>query len=139
MHSASRIGFLLLVAIMIVNSTQAQLDTVALHFRHRSIKDGLSQGMVNWIMQDRYGFMWFATKDGLNRYDGYTFTVYRHDPTDSSTVRNSYTNVLLEDSKGRLWVGTSSGLDLFDRMREVFITSPAWKPEPSWNPRAPKG
>ncbi|MBK8226419.1 MAG: hypothetical protein IPK70_04520 [Flavobacteriales bacterium] len=102
----------------------AQIDTVALQFRHRSIKDGLSQGMVNWIMQDNYGFMWFATKDGLNRYDGYTFTVYRHDPSDSTTVRNSYTNVLLEDSKGRLWVGTSSGLDLFDRQREEFIHLP---------------
>lgn len=99
---------------------QAQWDTLALPFRAITIEDGLSQGMVNYILQDRYGFMWFATKDGLNRYDGYDFTVYRHDAEDSTTIGDNFVHAILEDSQGRLWVGTATGLDLFDREREAF-------------------
>ncbi|HRH69865.1 MAG TPA: ATP-binding protein [Flavobacteriales bacterium] len=99
---------------------RAQEDTLILPFRALTIEDGLSQGMVNAIIQDRYGFMWLATKDGLNRYDGYSFTVFRHDPEDSTTVRNNYIYALLEDKDGRLWVGTAEGLDLFDRATETF-------------------
>jgi ligand-binding sensor domain-containing protein len=91
-----------------------------LPLRALTIEDGLSQGMVNSIVQDRYGFMWFATKDGLNRYDGYTFTVFRHDPEDSTTVRSNYIYTLMEDRQGRLWVGTAEGIDLFDRTTETF-------------------
>ena len=100
-------------------------DTLTLQFRHISIKDGLSQGMVHAILQDRYGFMWFATKDGLNRYDGYSFKVYRHDPTDSTTVRNSFIHTIAEDRVGRLWVGTPTGLDVFDRATETFHHLPS--------------
>ena len=100
--------------------TRAQVDTLILPFRALTIEDGLSQGMVNAIIQDTYGFMWLATKDGLNRYDGYSFTVFRHDPEDSTTVRNNYIYTLLEDKQGRLWIGTAEGLDLFDRETETF-------------------
>jgi ligand-binding sensor domain-containing protein/two-component sensor histidine kinase len=78
--------------------------------------------MVIRIFQDRYGFMWFATLDGLNRYDGYRFTVYRHDAQDQSSITESFVQAIFEDSKGRLWIGTASGgLDLFDRETETFI------------------
>src|SRR5262245_7109700 len=69
-------------------------------FHAITINDGLSQGMVNQILQDRYGFMWFATKDGLNRYDGTNFKIYRHDPEDTTSIADSYVSSLLEDSKG---------------------------------------
>jgi len=98
----------------------AQDDTLYLPLRAITIEDGLSQGMVNTIVQDRYGYMWLATKDGLNRYDGYTFTVFRHDPEDSTTVRSNYIYTLMEDRQGRLWVGTAEGIDLFDRTTETF-------------------
>jgi len=111
---------LALLFLQVLSPAHAQWDTLALPFRALTIEDGLSQGMVNHILQDKYGFMWFATKDGLNRYDGYTFTVFRHDPEDSSTVRNNYIYTLLEDKQGRLWVGTAEGLDLFDRNTETF-------------------
>jgi len=79
---------LLVLLIAAGNRAQAQWDTLFLPFRSLTIEDGLSQGMVSSIIQDRAGFMWFATKDGLNRYDGYSFRVFRHDPADSTTVRD---------------------------------------------------
>lgn len=73
--------------------------------------------------------MWFGTKDGLNRYDGYEFVVFRHDPFDSTSISDSEISALFEDSRGRLWVGTrNGGVSLFDRSRERFkriTTGPA--------------
>lgn len=90
-------------------------------FHALTINDGLSQGMVNQILQDRYGFMWFATKDGLNRYDGYHFKIYRHDTDDTSSIAGSFIQSLFEDSKGRIWAGTSSGnVDYFDHASGKF-------------------
>ncbi len=99
---------------------RAQEDTLVLPFRALTIEDGLSQGMVSSIIQDRAGFMWFATKDGLNRYDGYSFRVFRNDPVDSTTVRDNFIQAIHEDRAGLIWVGTNSGLDVFDPATEIF-------------------
>lgn len=94
----------------------------ALPFESIGLDQGLSQGMVNFILQDKYGFMWFATKDGLNRFDGYQFVVFRHKPGDSTSLGDNYVTTLFEDSRGLLWVGTSGqGLDLFERTTGTFI------------------
>jgi signal transduction histidine kinase/CheY-like chemotaxis protein/ligand-binding sensor domain-containing protein len=111
---------MLLFVLLAGTGAQAQWDTLHLPFRALTIEDGLSQGMVSSIIQDRAGFMWFATKDGLNRYDGYSFRVFRNDPADSTTVRDNYIQVIYEDRAGLLWVGTNSGLDVFDPTTEVF-------------------
>jgi signal transduction histidine kinase/ligand-binding sensor domain-containing protein len=95
--------------------------TQSLVFQNITINDGLSQGMINGILQDRYGFMWFATKDGLNQYDGYHFRIYRHDADDSTSIADSYVQTLFEDSKGRIWAGTNSGLvDVFNHATGNF-------------------
>jgi signal transduction histidine kinase/ligand-binding sensor domain-containing protein/DNA-binding response OmpR family regulator len=90
-------------------------------FRHLTIAHGLSQNAVSAILQDRRGFMWFGTKDGLNRYDGYEFVVFRHDPGNPASLSDSDISVLFEDRDGRLWAGTRDGwLHRFDRDRETF-------------------
>ncbi|MFK7948806.1 MAG: ATP-binding protein [Saprospiraceae bacterium] len=82
-------------------------------------EDGLSQGTVFYIAKDQDGFMWFYTKDGLNRYDGYEFKVFKHNPYDSTSLPPLSGNYphLLVDSKNRLWVDSKS---LYDRDKEIF-------------------
>ncbi|HMR85080.1 MAG TPA: two-component regulator propeller domain-containing protein, partial [Niabella sp.] len=74
-----------------------------------STAQGLSQGMINDMLQDKEGFIWIATKGGLNRYDGYSFKVFTNDPQDTTSISSNAVSNLLEDSKGRLWVGTYDG------------------------------
>jgi two-component system sensor histidine kinase ChiS len=80
-------------------------------FEHISVEQGLSQATVYAILQDSLGFMWFGTLDGLDKYDGYQFTVYRHDPQDSHSLSSNTIHALYEDSTGALWIGTRNGLN----------------------------
>lgn len=85
-----------------------------LEFQHFSTRHGLSQTNVWDIVQDQRGFIWVGTEDGLNVYDGYTFTIYRNNPLDSSSLSNSNIHCIKEDSSGKIWVATRYGLNLFD-------------------------
>jgi serine phosphatase RsbU (regulator of sigma subunit)/ligand-binding sensor domain-containing protein len=92
-----------------------------IRFEELSIEEGLSQTIVYSIAQDNEGFMWFATEDGLNRYDGYHFTVIRHDPEDTSSLGYNHLLALKVDSRGILWVGTFlKGLDRYDKNNDSF-------------------
>jgi len=88
-------------------------------FSSLTINDGLSQSDVKSILKDRKGFMWFSTDDGLNRYDGYNFTIFRHDPNNKHSLPANNMGVLFEDKAGNIWVG-SKGLSLYDRNTESF-------------------
>lgn len=91
-------------------------------FTHITNTDGLSQSTVTAIIKDRYGFMWFGTQDGLNRYDGYNFKIYRHIPKDTTSLRRSHITKLYEDRQGNLWVGTNNGaLNMYERKHDHFI------------------
>jgi len=92
-----------------------------LRFLRTSIEDGLSQSVVVCMLQDSRGFVWLGTQDGLNRYDGVEFRVYRHDPEDPDSLADSYIHALAEDTAGRLWVSTNKGLDRLDRVTGDFI------------------
>jgi ligand-binding sensor domain-containing protein len=90
--------------------------TQNVHFEPLSIKQGLSLATVTCVLQDRRGFLWFGTADGLNRYDGYSFKTYRSDPADTSGLSSSLINVLYEDWQGNFWMGGIGGtLHQFDR------------------------
>ena len=78
-------------------------------FEHLSLEDGLSQNAVLDLLQDRQGFLWVATQDGLNRYDGYSFTIFKNDPDDPNTLSHNSVLKLLEDSSGAIWLGTWGG------------------------------
>jgi signal transduction histidine kinase/ligand-binding sensor domain-containing protein len=92
----------------------------SLRFDHLSIEQGLSQSSGNCILQDRRGFIWIGTQDGVNRYDGYTFSVFRHIPTDTTSLSDSWINGLYEDHLGQLWLLTRNGVNIFDAARERF-------------------
>lgn len=86
-----------------------------------TIEDGLSQTRVNVNFIDSRGFLWIGTSDGLNRYDGYTFGVFRHQPLDSLSISNNFIHSIDEDKKGNIWIGTNSGLNRFDPHTGKFL------------------
>ena len=106
------------IASLGVNAQHGYARVTDLKFTHLTTNDGLSQGYVVDILQDRRGFMWFATRDGLNRYDGYSFVVYKHDPNDPGSLSSNFLQDLMEDDEGYLWVATSTGVNRFDPRTE---------------------
>lgn len=117
MRSSVRVIFLL-ICFFIGSSGSAQSD---LRFKTVSLLQGLSQSTVNSIVQDDKGFIWIGTQDGLNRYDGYSFKVYKHNPQDPNSLSDNYIQTLFVDSKGVLWIGTyGGGISIFDRQTEKF-------------------
>jgi ligand-binding sensor domain-containing protein/signal transduction histidine kinase len=97
-------------------------QTPKLSFTHLSVADGLSHADVRAIAQDRQGFMWFGTwLGGLNRYDGYTFKVYKHDDQDDRSLGCDSIYALHVDRAGVLWVATNDGVDRYDRDTDSFV------------------
>ncbi len=103
---------LLFILLFLSNVT---LFAQELKFAHITAEQGLSMGAVNCVLQDSRGFMWFGTQDGLNKYDGYSITVYKHNQLDSNSLANNFIYSLFEDKSGVLWIGTNGGgLDAFN-------------------------
>jgi len=95
-----------------------------LRFKHLSVQDGLSRSWVKCFLQDRTGLLWIGTGDGLNKFDGKNFTIYKYLPTQANSLNHNNTNVIFEDSKGQLWVGTQAGLNYYQRELDEFVPVP---------------
>ena len=80
----------------------------------------ISNSLINYLYQDKRDYIWIATEDGLNKYDAVKFTIYKNNPSDSTSLKNNYVRCLYEDSKNRFWVGCINGLQLFDRAKNTF-------------------
>ncbi len=92
-----------------------------LRFSHLTGENGLSQSNPNCIFQDSKGFLWVGTQDGLNRFDGYNFKVFKNDPFDSTTLTHNWIWTIAEDHHGDLWIGTFQGLCKYVRNEDRFI------------------
>ena len=89
-------------------------------FDHLGLREGLSQSYVNCIVQDKQGFMWFGTQDGLNMFDGYHFKIFKHNPKESNSISNNYIHDITIDNDGNLWIATDNGLNMFDPITAQF-------------------
>lgn len=115
---ASPLTFCFFLLLLSVQSLSAQSSTI--RFEHISTAEGLSQDIVKAILQDSQGFMWFGTEDGLNRYDGYSMKIFKHQPRDTTSISNNDIHDVYEDSHRRLWIGTGGGLNLINREQGTF-------------------
>ena len=110
--------FILAVAILPAFAQSAFAYT---NFRHLTTADGLSGAQVFSVLQDQNGYIWLATESGLDRYDGYDFKSFTHNPSDPHSISANLVRALCADAQGRLWVGTfGGGLDVFDPAIEGF-------------------
>jgi diguanylate cyclase (GGDEF)-like protein/PAS domain S-box-containing protein len=112
--------FFLGLIISLFAAPYAKSSVLDLTFEQYSVAQGLSQGTIIDIVEDQQGFIWFATIDGLNRFDGYEFKQYHHDSSDSNSLPNQLVTKLLLDSSGTLWVGTQNGLGKYNAENDNF-------------------
>lgn len=112
--------FLTLIAFLAVFCGDANAQRPVLKFRHLTINEGLSQNTVYCTFQDHKGFIWMGTEDGLNRYDGVDWLIYKHELDDPKSLSNNQVNSILEDENGNLLIATSDGLNVYHRDLENF-------------------
>lgn len=108
-----------IILISICCTVSGYSKDIPYYFKKIGIEDGLSQSSVMSIIQDRQGFMWFATKDGVNRYDGIRFKTFSTDNT-KGEIQDCIINVLYEAADGKIWAGTNKGVSIYDPEKEVF-------------------
>jgi ligand-binding sensor domain-containing protein/signal transduction histidine kinase len=109
-----------LVAAFLCTFSFSHSQEKTIRFQHFTIDEGLSQNSVTCILQDQKGFLWIGAQNGLNRYDGYEFTIYNWDQKDSTSISSNYISALHEDVDGFLWIGTGGGgLNRFDPKKGV--------------------
>lgn len=111
-------SFWLVVSLLILPGHAGYAQKAA--FEHLTAENGLSQNSVLSVTQDYRGFMWFGTRLGLNRYDGFTFRTYRNIPGDTTSITGNYILCLLSDRHKTLWVGTQNGLNRYNPLTDSF-------------------
>jgi signal transduction histidine kinase/ligand-binding sensor domain-containing protein/DNA-binding response OmpR family regulator len=111
---------LILIFLFAFSSIHLKANTFS--FRHYKAEDGLTFNTVRSIIQDRHGFMWFGTEDGLNRFDGYSFKEFRNSKNEENSLTSNYISILLEDSRGDIWIGTDEGVNIYHPLTEKFTS-----------------
>ncbi|HSZ72582.1 MAG TPA: two-component regulator propeller domain-containing protein, partial [Cytophagaceae bacterium] len=112
--------FLIVLFFILYTSHHAAGQKPPLVFHHLSVADGLSENTIRTITEDKKGYMWFGCEDGLNKYNGYEFKIYRNDLNNPYSVSSRNITYLFTDSKDRLWIVTSNGLNLYDPILDIF-------------------
>jgi signal transduction histidine kinase/ligand-binding sensor domain-containing protein/CheY-like chemotaxis protein len=112
----------IIVGLFVMGSTRASTNnsSEAFSFKHLTIENGLSSNIVTKIIEDSYGFIWIATQNGLNRFDGSSIVTFYYEPSDSGSIPNNDISSLAVDHTGNLWIGTKSGLCRFNYETEKF-------------------
>lgn len=110
-----------LLGLLGLSPVNMRADSPGYTFEHLSVQDGLSTNNITTLFLDSKGFIWVGTYDGLNKYDGYSFKIFRHNPRKNSVAGNQI-SAIAEDQQGKLWIGTSSGLSVYDRSLNQFNT-----------------
>ncbi|WP_439559673.1 hybrid sensor histidine kinase/response regulator transcription factor [Dyadobacter sp.] len=87
-------------------------------FSRYNAEKGLSHNQVNCFLKDSRGFVWVGTADGLNRFDGYSFRIFKHDPADSTSISDHFINSIFEDPEGFIWINTRKGFNIYDPSTE---------------------
>jgi len=115
-------AFLVLNSLLFTATGSYAIESVNnLSFDLYSQEHGLSNSQIHCVLQDKKGWMWIGTSQGVCRFDGYRFTVFKNNPDDSTSLKGNLIRVIFEDSKGQLWIGTEDGgLNKFDRDKETF-------------------
>ncbi|MGG7177650.1 ligand-binding sensor domain-containing protein [Clostridium paraputrificum] len=111
---------LLISTTVLINNEKIIKAYTDIKFRNISSRDGLSQTTVETIIQDRKGYIWIGTNDGLNRYNGYNYKVYRKEKDSDKSLINNYIIALQEDKNGNVWVGTSDGISLISSEGKII-------------------
>jgi len=116
--------YILCIGLFFALHVTGAAQSKTLQFKHLSVQDGLSRSWVKCFLQDRTGLLWIGTGDGLNKFDGKTFTVYKYLPELSKSLNHNNINVIFEDSGGKLWIGTQAGINYYERDSNAFVPVP---------------
>lgn len=109
-----------ILLLLVLSTSCIYANTEKYYFSHLGLEQGLSQSSVLCIIQDQSGFMWFGTKDGLNRYDGNSFRIFQHVYNDTTSLGNNVINSLFETKDNKIWAGTDAGIYVYDPVTECF-------------------
>lgn len=110
-----------LLIILFFSSAMLSAENLNYHFKKIQVDGGLSENTIYCILQDSKGFMWFGTKDGLNRYDGSNFRIFRHAASNPFSLGNNFIRAIAEGDNNHLYIGTDDGLYIMDAIHEAFV------------------
>ncbi|MGL5352434.1 MAG: ligand-binding sensor domain-containing protein, partial [Clostridium sp.] len=111
-----------MISLFPIKPQAVSINDTNMTFKRITIEDGLSQTSIEYLYQDSQGYMWIGTADGLNRYNGHEFEVYRYKDGVKNTIAANYISAIVEDTENNLWIGTSKGLNKIDQKTKEITT-----------------